>query len=142
MGVSYSSLSAIGMYIPRDKLTTWSEQPSCGHSDDARKGKFCSDCGIKVEVNKVEDETLIGGEMDSILASYGLNGFPVYKGDYDVQGWVVGYCLHAHEYTEKIEEALMPDSADLEKLISDFVKDKNINITVKIKFITHLHCSY
>lgn len=139
MSVQYTAFTAIGIFVPVSDLVTEYEEPSCRHSDEDRKGKHCIECGVRVSMVEKEGTKLLD-DLDTVLANNGLTGFPIYEGDYELQGWVIGYWLHSRE--EAVEYALMPDISEIENNIKGFLSEYKIDVPTKVKLISHLHCSF
>lgn len=139
MGVSYIGYSALGILIPRNTLITISNIKSCNHAASARKGKFCSECGVKVEFTETENQDLFH-DIQVRAPAYGLETVEVFEGDYNLKGIILGNVLHSNENTQTTESDI-PDLNRLKALISKFLKENDIKLEPIVKFYSHLYIS-
>lgn len=135
--------TVFGVYFTLDHLAPHLGAPSCEHSDEARRGKFCSDCGVKVGTKKVRNESFLNA-MAMGQTHFDCNVVPVYK-DGHLHGWLIGRVYRVGEYDDgprRFSYSNFDDREGLARNITMYLQKMGVQRPVglgNIEAFTHLY---
>lgn len=133
MSVTAIAYTVFGVYFTLEHLAPHTEAPSCPHSDAARAGKFCSECGVKVETKKVRNDEI----LDSLAmtpARFNCSVVEIRKRE-KLEGWLIGRVYAMGEYDDgprRVSYASFEDRNELAADITKYLSSMGINRVVGI----------
>ena len=133
MSATVIAYSVFGVYFSMEHIAPYMEAPSCSHSAEARAGKFCSECGVKVEMKKVRNETVLDN-MAMEPVRFNCTNVAIQKQG-KLEGWLIGRVFKVGEYDDgpqRITYASFEDRHELASDISKYLMSMGINRSVGI----------